>query len=277
MKFAKKTKIVNNKQKTEESTKKDVKDEESDSSAAEEDDVIAPLPVKEVKDVAAPLSDPIISQQEQDRRDLTLLTQIKEKFPKSLVKDINWNHLFVFHMKPEEMASRYEVLLSNIPREKDNYTLVNEALLSYCNSKVREVPSSKRGQFTSSADQNWNTKKKLNAFSLFSSTFDLRKISREEVKEQWEALDKKEKNRLRKEARALNNVHGIQSGVKPKPRPLSAYQVFSKEHMNLGMKMSDIGPKWKNLEESQKVEYQMIADATNRERKASQNEQPTPE
>jgi len=277
MKFAKKTKIVNNKLNTEESPKKKVEVEESDASGAEEDDVIAPLPLKEeVKHIAAPLSDPVISQQEQDRRDLTLLIQIKEKFPDTLVKDINWNNLFVFSMKPDDMASRYEILLNNIPREKSNCTLVNEALLSICNSKVREIPLTQRGQFPSSATQNWNMKKKLNAFSLFSSNFDLKKISREEVKEQWEALDKNEKKRLKAEARALNNIHGIQSGVKPKPRPISAYQVFSKEHMNLGMKMTEIGPKWKTLDEDKKKEYQTIADDTNRERKESSNEQSSP-
>ena len=199
-----------------------------------------------------------------------MLTQIKEKFPDTLVKDINWNSLFVFDMKPDEMMSRYEVLLTNIPREKNNNTLVTEALLSFCNAKVREIPISKRGQ-------KWNAKKKLNAFSLYTSSFDLKKISREEIRERWEALDKIEKKRLKDEARALNNIHGIQSGVKPKPRPLSAYQVFSKEHMNLGMKMIEIGPKWKTLEESQKKEYQSIADEANRERKASLNEQSPPE
>lgn len=282
IKFAKKTKIVNNiKPNSEESpTKKQkVSVESEDSGAEEEDDVLAPLapaPVKEdVKHVPAPLSDPVISQQEQDRRDLTLLTQIKDKFPDTLVKDINWNDLFVFDMKPEDMAGRYEILLNNIPREKNNSTLVNEALLSYCNAKVREVPLSKRGQNrTVGATGNWNMKKKLNAFSLFSSSFDLKRTSREEVKEKWDLLDKIEKKRLQKEAKALNNIHGIQSGMKTKAfRAISAYQAYSKEHMNLGMKMTEIGPKWKSLDEDKKKEYQVIADEANRERKASINEQ----
>ncbi|XP_063676235.1 uncharacterized protein LOC134812667 isoform X1 [Bolinopsis microptera] len=232
-------------------------------------------PSEEVKHVPAPLSDPVISQQEQDRRDLTLLTQVKDKFPDTLVKDINWNDLFVFDMKPEDMAGRYEILLNNIPREKNNSTLVNEALLSYCNAKVREVPLSKRGQIrTVGATGNWNMKKKLNAFSLFSSNFDLKRISREEVKEKWDVLDKIEKKRLQKEAKALNNIRGIQSGMKTKAfRAISAYQAYSKEHMNLGMKMTEIGPKWKSLDEDKKKEYQTIADEANRERKASMNEQ----
>lgn len=295
IKFAKKTKIVNKNLQlnTEESPKKKVKvGHESDTSVAEDDEAVEPPseddellapdiklpPITEEKHVVAPLSDPLISQQEQDLRDLTLLTQVKEKYPDTLVKDINWNNLFVFEMKPDEMASRYEVLLSNIPREKNNCTLVNEALLSFCNSKVRELPLSKRAG--RSASQNYNMKKKLNAFSLFSSTFDLKKISREEVKEQWEALDKKEKKRLRTEARALNNIHGIQSGAKAKPikpRAISAYQIFTKEHMNLGMKMADIGHKWTTLEENLKKEYQTIADESNRERKASVNEQSSPQ
>ena len=230
----------------------------------------------------APLSDPLISQAEQDRRDLTLLVQVKERFPGAQVEDINWNNLFVFNMKPDEMAERYELLLKNIPRMKNNSTLVNEALVSFCHAKVRDLPSTKTnfapGSASAMATGNHSTKKKLNAFSLFSSTFDLKKVSREEVREQWERLEKSEKTRLKKEARVLNNIHGITGGLKtkPKPRTISAYQVFTKEHMNLGMKMTEVGAKWKTLEESQRKEYQTIADETNRERKASLNEQSSP-
>ncbi|KAL5265449.1 hypothetical protein ACHWQZ_G006232 [Mnemiopsis leidyi] len=286
IKFAKKTKIVSDVQKVKKeksSFKRRKVDHESDASGAEEDDKITPLPSKDTAEYeVAPLSDPLISQADQDRRDLTLLVQIKERFPGSQVEDINWNNLFVFNMKPDEMASRYELLLKNIPRMKNNSTLVDEALVSFCHAKVRDLPSSKMSFAPGSASAvvpgNHSSKKKLNAFSLFSSTFDLRKVSREEIREQWEGLEKSEKARLKKEARILNNIHGITGGLKTKtkPRALSAYQVFSKEHMNLGMKMTEVGAKWKSLEESQRKEYQTIADETNRERTASANEQSSP-
>ena len=40
--------------------------------------------------------------------------------------------------------------------------------------------------------------------------------------------------------------------------------------------MTEVGAKWKSLEESQRKEYQTIADETNRERTASANEQSSP-
>lgn len=222
----------------------------------------------------------MISEHEQDMRDLCLLAQVKEKFPFTLVRDINWNSLFVYNMKPEDMQTRFELLMKNIPREKNVETLVNEAYASFCNAKVRGIPLSKKEHAISGSTSNYNMKKKLNAFSLFSSQFDLKRTSREEVKEKWEVLDPKEKRRLKAEARALNNIHGIQSGMKPKPkRNLSAYTVFSKEHMNLGMKMSEIGPKWKALSEETKKEYKDKADEFNKERdrKTSENEHSSPQ
>ena len=103
----------------------------------------------------APLSDPLISQHEQVQRDMVLLDQVCEKFPdKNRSQDINWNDIYCFNMSPDEMSARFELLLRNIPKEKDYKTLVSEAKIAFCNAKIRIAIKME------------SAKKRINAFTL---------------------------------------------------------------------------------------------------------------
>ena len=220
---------------------------------------------------AAPLSDPIISQHEQDRRDLVLLEQVNQKFPENKIEDINWNEVYCFNMSTDQMSSRFEVLLSNIPREKNVRTLVSEAKIAYCNAKVREVPMTKRDPLARIGLRE-GVKKRVNAFTLFSAQFDPRLTQKQEIKAKWDVFDQADKKKLMKEARALNNIHRIQSGEPKVRRPLSGYQLYSKEQMNNGLKMVDIGVRWKALMQEERDEYKAKATEKANNEKTSSNE-----
>ena len=110
----------------------------------------------------APLSDPLISQHEQVQRDMVLLDQVCEKFPdKNRSQDINWNDIYCFNMSPDEMSARFELLLRNIPKEKDYKTLVSEAKIAFCNAKIREV-------LLLGLESKWKVPKSGSTLSLYS-------------------------------------------------------------------------------------------------------------
>lgn len=85
----------------------------------------------------------------------------------------------------------------------------------------------------------------------------------------WEAIDPTEKKKLMKEARALNNIHRIERGEPKARRPISGYQVYTKEQMNKGLEMVDVGVRWQTLSQDEKDEYKAKAIQANRERTPS--------
>eukprot|EP00116_Pleurobrachia_bachei_P011792 sb/3472054/ len=158
----------------------------------------------------------------------------------------------VYNMSPEQMQERYEVLLKFIKLEKDNTQLVTEAILSMANADVRALPASCQNLINQPKTVKDATAKhkRVNAFTVFASGFD-QPTSVDTIKGLWDALDGKEKAKLKREAKALNNANGL---FKP-TRKLSRYNIFCAQKMREGMKMADIGKVWKGMGEVEKDAY----------------------
>ena len=186
-------------------------------------------------------------------------------------ESIDWGHMKIFNLTPADAAARYHELTCHISRIKSVSDVASEFYRGFCVRRVEErVPLTQRNLGASRGE--YGTKKtkvkKMNAFMIFSSEQDKNVLSKEEIRSKWDLLNKQEKHYFQAEAKKMNILNGLVgiNGKKQVKGKVNAYSLFTKDQMLEGIKMAEIGAKWRELSDDVKEHYRELAAKTNEER-----------